>query len=72
MAIKITKNGVESIDIQLTNGHLEALNQIISDYSLKGEEEALFFMLGVFAQAKGSVIEVGGMRFTPADNLKKL
>lgn len=70
MAIRIKKEG-EKRTIEIDNGHAKALEKIVEDYSLKGEEEALGFMLAVMSQAGGKKIDVDGTSFLPSENIKK-
>jgi len=72
MAIHINPENEGKLSVDFSNGHLEALRKIVSDYSLKSESEAFTFMLGVFSQAAGAPVEVGGKRLVPSDQLKKV
>lgn len=55
----------------LDNGHAVALEKIVNDYSLKGDEEALSFILSIISQAEGKPINNGKGVFLPSENLKK-
>ncbi|MFA5800260.1 MAG: hypothetical protein WC840_04855 [Candidatus Peribacteraceae bacterium] len=70
MAIKVTKQG-EKMIIELDNGHAKALEKIVADYSIKGEQEALGFMLAVLSQGNGKKIEVNGTSFVPSEAIQK-
>ncbi len=70
MAIKVTKNG-EKMNVEIDNGHAKALEKIVSDYNIKGEEEALGFILAVFSQGNGKKIEINGAAYEPADSIRK-
>ena len=65
------KKGDGKADVELTNGHLAALEKIVNDYNLAGEKEALDFVLSVMSQADGKAINNGKGSFLPADKLKK-
>lgn len=71
MALKLTNKTEEELSIDISNGHLEALRKIMTDYGLKGEEETVSFMLSVLAQANGSPIGINGEQLVPAAKLKK-
>lgn len=68
--IKISTDG-DKITVVLDNGHVEALKKIVEDYNLKGEEQALGFMLSVISEGKGKPIEVNGTSYIPAQSIKK-
>lgn len=70
MAIKYTK-GTDKADVELTNGHLAALEKIVKDYNLAGEKEALDFVLSLISEADGKSINNGKGSFLPAEKLKK-
>lgn len=70
MAIKITQTE-GNITIELDNGHKQALKKIVADYGLKGENEAISFILSVMSEADGSPINNGKGSFIPSENLKK-
>ena len=57
--------------ITLTNGHSSALEKVVKDYGLKGETEALSFILSVFREADGRPINNGKGSFVPSDALKR-
>jgi len=61
----------EKIIITLDNGHIEALDKIVNDYSLKGTEQAVSFMLGLISEADGTSIEVKNNKYLPPDSFKK-
>lgn len=63
------KNG--QINIVLDNGHSIALEKIVNDYKLKGETEALSFILSIFSEANGNPINNGKGSFLPSEKLKK-
>ena len=68
--IHVDKDG-EKVTATLTNGHKAALEKMVNDYNLKGEEEALSFMLSVFSEADGKPINNGKGSFLPSEKLKK-
>lgn len=68
--INVVKNG-DKTDINLDNGHAAALAKIVSDYNLKGESEAISFILSIVSEADGNAISNGKGSFLPADTLKK-
>ena len=70
MAINIVKKETGETDIELTNGHLAALEKIVKDYKLLGEKEALDFILSVISEADGKAINNGKGSFVPSDKLK--
>lgn len=70
MAIKISKDDGQR-KIELDNGHVKALEKIVNDYGLKGEEEAISFLLSVISEADGKPINNGKGSFVPSENLKK-
>lgn len=70
MSIKISTEA-EKILIELDNGHKQALKKIVSDYGLKGENEAVSFILSVMSEADGNPINNGKGSFVPSENLKK-
>ncbi len=70
MAINI-KNEVDKIEIELDNGHKAALEKIVQDYNLKGEKEALSFMLSVISDAEGNAIRIPKGSFVPSEDIKK-
>jgi len=71
MAIKIEipEEGKRKID--LDNGHVKALEKIVEDYGLKGENEALSFILSIISEAEGRAIDNGKGSFLPSEKLKK-
>ncbi len=71
MAINITSPQEGKLDIQLDNGHVEALRKIVNDYNLKSESEAINFMLGLISQANGSPININGNTYVPPDAFRK-
>lgn len=58
-------------EIELTNGHLAALEKIMKDYKFLGEKEALDFILSIISEADGKAINNGKGSFVPADKLKE-
>lgn len=68
--ISVEKNG-DKTTVNLTNGHTAALEKIVKDYGLKGETEAMSFMLSVFSEADGKPINNGKGIFLPSEKLKK-
>ena len=71
MAIKITDKGGGKLEIDIDNGHVEALKKITKDYGLAGDEQAVLFMLALLSQANGNVVEVNGTKYAPPDAFKK-
>lgn len=59
------------ITLTLDNGHLAALEKIVSDYNFVGEAEAITFILSVISKAGGKPINNGNGEFVPSDHLKK-
>lgn len=59
------------IIIELDNGHVAALKKIVADYGLKGETEAINFMLSIISDADGKPISNGKGSFLPSEKLKK-
>ena len=70
MAINIKKEDGKT-DIELSNGHLAALEKIVKDYNLLGEKEALDFIFSVMSEADGKAINNGKGSFVPSEKLKK-
>lgn len=70
MAINIIKS-TDKTTIELTNGHVIALEKIVKDYNLIGEKEALDFVLSIVSEADGKAINNGNGSFIPSDKLKK-
>jgi len=73
MAININRKNTgdkAELHIDMSNGHLEALDKIVRDYGFPSEKEAVAFMLGVIAQANGTPVEVNGSKYVPSDALK--
>lgn len=68
--INVEKNEDKTI-ITLDNGHSVALEKIINDYNLKGEKEAVSFILSIISQADGKGINNGKGSFLPSEELKK-
>lgn len=68
--IHIEKQGGKTI-ITLENGHAIALEKIVNDYNLKGEVEALSFILSIISEADGGPINNGKGSFVPSERLKK-
>ena len=68
--INVEKKDGKTI-ITLDNGHAGALEKIVNDYSLKGETEALSFILSVISEAEGKPINNGKGGFLPSEKLKK-
>lgn len=67
--IEVKKEGDKTI-LTLDNGHALALNKIVKDYNLKGEKEALSFILSVIAEAEGQAVNNGKGNYIPSDALK--
>lgn len=67
--IDVTKKEGKTF-ITLDNGHASGLEKIAKDYDLKGEKEALIFMLSVISEAEGKDINNGKGSFAPSDSLK--
>jgi len=68
--INIEKKEGKTI-ITLDNGHAIALEKIVSDYNLKGEAEAISFILSIMSEANGNAINNGKGNFLPSEKLKK-
>ena len=68
--IKVEKRGKDII-VTLSNGHSAALEKIVADYKLRGEEEAIRFILSVVSEADGKGINNGKGDWVPSDNLVK-
>lgn len=71
MSIQIEKPTEDKRVVNLDNGHVQALKKITADYNLKGEEEALSFMLSILSEADGNAINNGKGSFVPSEKLKK-
>lgn len=71
MSIKISSPEEGKLQIDLDNGHVEALQKIVNDYNLQGEKEALSFLLGLISQANGTPIEVNGNKYVPPDSFRR-
>lgn len=71
MSIKVQDLGSGKLQIDLDNGHSEALKKIVADYNLKGEQEALSFILSIISEAEGKPIGNGKGNFIPSEKLKK-
>lgn len=69
MAISIKKETGKT-EIELSNGHLAALEKVIKDYKLAGEKEALDFILSIMSEADGKAINNGKGSFLPSEKLK--
>lgn len=69
--INVEKKDDKTI-VTLDNGHATALSKIATDYNLKGEKEALTFILSVISEADGKGISNGKGSFLPSDSLKKI
>ncbi|HTX86989.1 MAG TPA: hypothetical protein VMC41_02910 [Candidatus Nanoarchaeia archaeon] len=69
--ININKDG-EKINISLDNGHAAALKKIVSDYNLKGEAEAMSFILSIISEADGKPINNSKGSFMPSESLKNI
>lgn len=70
MSIKITEKGGGKVDIEMDNGHVEALKKITKEYNLKSDSEAMYFMLALLSQANGNAIEINGTKYVPPDSFK--
>lgn len=57
-------------EVEISNGHLAALEKIVKDYGLLGEKEALDFVLSIISEADGKAINNGKGSFIPSDKLK--
>jgi len=68
--IDVTKTP-EHTTIKMDNGHRTALEKIVKDYNLKGEKEAIAFIISVISEADGKEISNGKGNFLPSDSLKK-
>ena len=68
--IKVSREG-EKIKIELDNGHKAALEKIVKDYNLKGEEPALLFTLALISDADGDAVKTKKGSFLPPDSFKK-
>lgn len=71
MSINIKKEG-DKAEVTIDNGHLIALQKIVTDYGLLGEKEALDFILSLMSQADGKPINNGKGSFLPSEQLKTL
>lgn len=69
MAINTEKKEGKTI-VTLDNGHAAALEKIVHDYNLLGENEALIFILSVMSEADGKSINNGKGSFVPSEKLK--
>lgn len=67
--IKVKKEDTK-IEVELTNGHKDALEKIVKDYNLKGEEQALLFILAVASDGEGEAIKTKKGSFVPPDSFK--
>jgi len=65
------KDEGKALVITLDNGHSAALEKIVTDYNLKGETEAMSFMLSVLSEADGKSINNGKGVWVPSENLKR-
>lgn len=70
MAIKINQQG-DKLTIELDNGHATSLKKVVENYNLKGEHEAVSFMLALMATAGGKEIKIDDTSYLPNDSLKK-
>lgn len=68
--INVEKNEGKTI-ITLDNGHVAALEKIIKDYHLKGDKEAVGFILSIISQADGKGINNGKGTYLPSEELKE-
>lgn len=68
--INVEKKDGKTI-VTIDNGHAAALEKIVTDYNLKGEKEALSFILSIISQADGKAINNSKGVFIPSDELKK-
>ena len=71
MSINVTEKEGGKLQVDLDNGHVTALKKIVEDYKLKGESEALSFMLSIISEAEGKPIGNGKGNFVPSEKLKK-
>ncbi|MCL2085574.1 hypothetical protein FWH09_01420 [Candidatus Saccharibacteria bacterium] len=81
MAIKLGKernndDGVKEQDVIISNGDLQALNEIRDKYNLSSSDSVIAFAIGALKQADGKPIAIplqsGIMqRVMPAEGLKK-
>jgi len=71
MSITIKDKGNGQVNIDMDNGHVQALRKITKDYNLLGDEQAMLFMLALLSQANGSPVEINGGKFVPPDSFKK-
>ncbi len=71
MSINVTDPGNGKLTVEMDNGHVLALKKIVEDYALKGESEALSFMLSIISEAEGKPISNGKGNFVPSEKLKK-
>ncbi len=71
MSINVTDKNDGKLRVEMDNGHVVALKKIVTDYNLKGENEAIDFLLSVISQADGKPINNGKGSFLPSEKLKK-
>lgn len=68
--IRITSQKEDTITLELSNGHKEAIDKIVADYNLKGTIEAISFILSIISEADGKAINNGKGSFVPSENLR--
>jgi hypothetical protein len=68
-AQEINENGVREISVNIENGDLAALNDIVSRYKFKDEASALRFALAVLYKAAGTDVVVNGEPISPGASL---
>ena len=71
MSIDVKKDEVGKVVITLDNGHFGALQKIVDDYKLKGEREAVGFMLAILSDAGGKAVEIDGKSLVPSKSILK-
>lgn len=73
MSIKITNNNPTEgkISIDIDNGHLEAINNIVKSYGIIDVEKALGFIIAVVSRGNGESIKIGHDEYLPGENIKQ-
>ena len=68
--INVEKQDDWKLIVTIDNGHVKALEKIVADYNLKGEKEAIGFILSIVVDGEGRPIEVGGTKYVPSASIQ--
>lgn len=72
MSITILNRNKEEgkVSFEISNGHLEILNQITNDYKIVDIDKTLGFILAVVSKNNGRPIKIGEETFVPGEAIR--